>query len=68
MADNNEAATVEITQECETETIEGAQSIQTGVETEQKAGVLPPLTYIDFVPQCLGSKIEGKEPQFAEFG
>ncbi|CAL1538047.1 unnamed protein product [Lymnaea stagnalis] len=29
---------------------------------------LPPLTYVDFTPKCLGSTIVGKEPDFAEFG
>ncbi|XP_076455446.1 uncharacterized protein LOC143290015 [Babylonia areolata] len=27
----------------------------------------PPLTYIDFLPQCLGSRLEGCEPTYAEF-
>ena len=27
----------------------------------------PPLTYIDFFPQCLGCRIEGCDPTYAEF-
>ncbi|KAL8600840.1 hypothetical protein ACOMHN_056498 [Nucella lapillus] len=27
----------------------------------------PPLTYIDFLPQCLGSQLEGSDPTYAEF-
>lgn len=36
----------------------------TGDEIEQES---PPLTYIDFIPQCLGCRIEGSDPIYAEF-
>ncbi|GFR75250.1 hypothetical protein ElyMa_000450800 [Elysia marginata] len=45
---------------------QGEQQENTAFEPEEPA-TLPPLTYIDFIPQCLGSAIEGKEPDFAEF-
>ena len=36
----------------------------TGDEIEEES---PPLTYIDFLPQCFGCRIEGSEPTYAEF-
>ena len=51
----------------EEHTGKGEQHENIAFDTEEPA-TLPPLTYIDFIPQCLGSAIEGKEPDFAEFG
>ncbi|XP_050391808.1 uncharacterized protein LOC126810668 [Patella vulgata] len=28
---------------------------------------LPPLTYVDFMPRCIGQSLDGKEPEFASY-
>ncbi|GFN88347.1 hypothetical protein PoB_001485300 [Plakobranchus ocellatus] len=63
-ATNNDPST--LTQAEDLNVDKGEQHENTAFETEEPA-TLPPLTYIDFIPQCLGSTIEGKEPDFAEF-
>ncbi|RUS72259.1 hypothetical protein EGW08_019982 [Elysia chlorotica] len=61
------SAVVDVTEE---NTIQGEQQQQqqenSAFESDEPV-TLPPLTYIDFIPQCLGSSIEGKEPDFADF-
>ncbi|XP_041370578.1 uncharacterized protein LOC121384311 [Gigantopelta aegis] len=37
------------------------------MEEDAKSGELPPLTYVDFMPRCLGRVMEESEPQFADF-
>ena len=34
---------------------------------EEETGELPPLTYVDFMPHCLGTFMAGSEPEFADF-
>lgn len=42
-------------------------SMPEGKETVvESAEQLPPLTYVDFYPRCLGTKFAG-EPQYADF-
>ncbi|XP_059146497.1 uncharacterized protein LOC131934377 [Physella acuta] len=72
MAEASEAATVNIELNDEVK-IDHDQTAQQGtqpddfVADEDGTEELPPLTYKDFVPECLGVTIEGKEPDYAEF-
>lgn len=43
----------------------GAATVKVSQDEIQEE--LPPLTYIDFYPQCFGSDFEGKDPTYAEF-
>ncbi|XP_067660928.1 uncharacterized protein [Haliotis asinina] len=58
-----------VNEECpKTETILGEENLAfDGAETLQ--GELTPLTYVDFMPRCLGTGyLKGQLPEFAEFG
>lgn len=37
------------------------------VSGDEVQEVLSPLTYIDFIPQCFGVRVEGSDPSYAEF-
>ncbi|XP_055897863.1 uncharacterized protein LOC106065516 [Biomphalaria glabrata] len=57
--------------ESKSETIElgeGVVSENDKDNVSEEKEEIPPLTYIDFTPQCLGSTFDGKEPDFADFG
>ena len=41
---------------------------QNGLEqNSQSEGDLPPLSYVDFVPKCLGCRLQGGDPEYATF-
>ncbi|KAK7095571.1 uncharacterized protein [Littorina saxatilis] len=49
------------------ETTEGASPAILTINADEIEEESPPLTYIDFLPQCFGVSIEGAEPKYAEF-
>ncbi|CAG5128539.1 unnamed protein product [Candidula unifasciata] len=49
-------------------TTEGKQSDTFTDEGTSELVELPPLTYIDFIPECKESQTAGKEPSYADFG
>ena len=72
MAEQETTATLDIETETK-QTGEANPAFEEGETISEKPAEkptedeLPPLTYIDFVPQCLGSSIEGKKPDFDTF-
>ncbi|KAK7480302.1 hypothetical protein BaRGS_00028470, partial [Batillaria attramentaria] len=64
-----EPAAAELTTEMQEIPAKGAEGGATSVKVSDEViqEEVPPLTYIDFFPQCFGSTFEGKEPTYAEF-